>query len=431
MSDRRKVFYGWWIVAACALGLFLSTGTIVVLSFGVFLKSLVQDFHTGRAAVSFAFTLHNLTGALCIPLVGRVIDRFGARKVILTGTTIFGLILLASRVLGSGVAYLYLFYTALGLVSGTTSPVPYGVVVSHWFDRRRGLALGLMMLGIGLGGITLPVLAHRVIVLFGWRTAYTTFGCATLLISLPVMAAMLKDDPKEKVLLPDGTVPSQSAEKGQKGLDGLSWRDIWHQPTFWFLICAFFLAGASVHACVLHMAALLTDRGISAQGAAAVSSVVGGALLIGRMGTGYLLDRFFAPRLAMLIFGGASIGIVLLWAGNAGKVAVFAAFLIGLGMGAEGDIIAFCMSRYFGLKAFGTAFGYGFGSYMLAGAVGALLMGAGFDLTHSYRVPLGVLFFSIVSAVGLMTRLGPYRFAAPRVGGLRKVTNIEAASQRL
>jgi len=390
------------------------------------LKPLIQDFHTGRAAVSFAFTLHNLTGALCIPLVGRVVDRFGARRVILSGTAIFALILLSSSLLGSGLAFLYLFYTALGLVSGAASPVPYGAVVSRWFDQRRGLALGLMMLGNGAGGITLPLLAHRLIVMFSWRMAYAIFGCGALLLSLPIMAAKLKNDPKEMGLLPDGVMPSQSKEIRERPLDGLSWSDIWHQPTFWLLICALFLAGASMHACVLHMAALVTDRGISAEGAAAVSSVTGGALLIGRIGTGYLLDRLFAPRLAILILGSASVGIALLFAGSGGTIAVFAAFLIGMGMGAEVDVIAFCMSRYFGLRAFGTAFGYAFAAYVLAGAVGTLLMGWGFDLTHSYRMPLGILLFSIMSAVGLMARLGPYRFAAPRVGQLRDVTTVEA-----
>jgi hypothetical protein len=171
-----------------------------------------------------------------------------------------------------------------------------------------------MMLGIGLGGIALPLLAQRLIVMFGWSTAYATFGCAVLLLCLPIMAAMLRNDPREKGLLPDGVVPSQRGEIGERWLDGLSWHDIWHQPTFWLLICALFLAGASLHACVLHMAALVTDRGISAQGAAAVSSVVGGALLIGRIGTGYLLDRLFAPRLAMLVFGSGS-GATRKWIG--------------------------------------------------------------------------------------------------------------------
>ena len=429
MSYRPKVFYGWWVIAACSLGLFLSTGPVVVFSFGVFLKSLIQDFHAGRGAISFAFTLHNLTGPICVPLVGRAIDRFGARRVILIGTAIFALILISSELLGTRIAYLYLFYMALGLVSGSASPVPYGAVASRWFDQRRGLALGLMMLGLGIGAITLPLIAHRLIVIFGWRTAYATFGCAVLLISLPVLAALIKDDPRQKGFMPDGVVRVEGAERGEHDLEGMSWRDIWHQPIFWLLIGAFFLAGGSVHACVLHMPALLTDRGASAQGGAVASAIVGVAVLIGRVGTGYLLDRFLASRLAMILFGGASVGIALLWVGSAGKVGLFAAFLIGLGMGGEGDIIAYSVSRYFGLRAFGTAYSYAFGAFVLGGAAGVFLMGAGFDSTHSYTLPLGAFFFAMLIAAGLMSRLGPYRYAPRRAEPALGVANAGAAIQ--
>jgi MFS family permease len=304
-----------------------STGTIVVLSFGVFFKPLSQYFHASRAAVSLAFTLHNLVGAACIPLIGRLIDCFGARRVILTGTTIFGLVLLSGGLVGSSITYLYLFYVALGLVAGTTSPVPYGVVVSRWFDRQRGLALGLMAFGLGLGAIAMPLVAQRLIAMFGWRATYAIFGCAALLLSLPVVAAFLAEDPRQKGMWPDGIVPTQSAEQDKGHYEGLSWRDTWHQPTFWLLICAFFLAGASLFACVLHMPALLTDRGVSPQGAAVASSIVGVALLVGRIGAGYLLDRIFAPRLALLLFGGSAVGIALLSAGSVGKIALVAAFL--------------------------------------------------------------------------------------------------------
>jgi MFS family permease len=428
MSHRPRVFYGWWVVATASLGMCFSTGTIVVLSFGVFFKPLSQYFHAGRAAVSLAFTLHGLVGAACVPLIGRLIDRFGARRVILTGTTIFGLVLLSSGLVGASITYLYLFYVALGLVSGTTSPVPYGVVVSRWFDRQRGLALGLMAFGLGLGAIAMPLVAQRLIAMFGWRATYATFGCAALLLSLPVVAAFLAEDPRQKGMWPDGIAPTQSAEQDKRHYEGLSWRDTWHQPTFWLLICAFFLAGASLFACVLHMPALLTDRGVSAQGAAVASSVVGVALLIGRIGAGYLLDRIFAPRLAMLLFGGSAVGIALLSAGSMGKLALVAAFLVGVGMGAEVDIIAYLMSRYFGLRALGTAFGYGFGSYAFAGALGVLLMGAGFDLTHSYTVPLAGFFIAMVLAAGLMTRLGPYRYAAQQAGELPPVVKVHVGS---
>jgi MFS family permease len=411
-SHRSKVFYGWWVVFTAALGLGLGGAPITVFSFGVFFKSLVHDFHASRAAISFAFTLHNLIGAMCAALVGRLIDRFGARRVILPATAMFAMILLSGRVLGSSIWQFYLFYAALGLVGSSMSPVPYGVVVSHWFDRRRGLALGFMMFGVGLGAIVAPLLAQRLIGAVGWRMAYVIFGFIVLLIPLPVVAALLENGPAQRGLLPDGVEPRQRSSEQPQEKQGLSWHEIWHCPTFWLMICAFFLTGASVHAGVLHMPALLTDRGLSPERAAAASSVIGLSLLTGRLGSGYLLDRLFAPRVAIFFFGASALGMAILWAGSTGNVALAAAFLVGLGMGAEADIIAYLISRYFGLRAFGTAFGHSFAAFVLAGAFGTLLMGAGFDWTHSYTVPLAWFFAAMVVALGLLTLLGPYRYAA-------------------
>jgi sugar phosphate permease len=341
--------------------------------------------------------------------------------VILPGTALLGLFLVSSKILNSQIAFFYVFFIALGIVQGGTSPLSYSVVVSHWFNRRRGLALGFMMLGIGIGAIAIPVVAQRIIAEFGWRTAYAASGAVALVISLPFAAAFLKDDPKEKGLLPDGIVPvgidsiaaiAQTEAEARKSEEGLSWREIWRTPAFWLLTSSFFLASAASHACVLHMPALLTDRGVSAQGAAVASSVIGVALLISRFATGFLLDRFHAPRIAALFFSGAAIGIFVLMLGAAGKTALAAAFFIGMGFGAEGDIIAYALTRYFGLKAFGTAYGYAFGAFLLAGAAGTLLMGAGFDFTHAYTVPLAGFLAAMLVAAWLMTRLGPYRYAA-------------------
>jgi MFS family permease len=426
------MFYGWRVVAAAALALCLGAGPIVVFSFGVFFKPLSHDFHSSRAAVSLAFTLQNLAAAVCAPLTGRLIDRFGARKVILPGTAIFGLILVSSKMLGAGIVFFYIFFAALGVVAGCTSPVAYSVVVSHWFNRRRGIALGFMMLGMGLGAIAVPVAIQRLIAVFGWRSAYAFCGGAVLLIGLPIAAVFLRGDPKEKGLSPDGITSAEGIAPGaafeRSGEEGLSWHETWHNSGFWLLISSFFLAGASVHACVLHMPALLTDRGASAEGAAMASSIVGIALLIARVGTGYLLDRFFAPRLAAVFFCGASVGIALLTFGASGKAALAAAFLIGLGMGAEGDIIAYSLSRYFGLKAFGTAYGYAFGAFVLAGALGALLMGTGYDLTRAYTVPLMGFLVAMMTAAWLMTRLGPYRYAPANVHKEHGVAPVQAES---
>jgi predicted MFS family arabinose efflux permease len=176
------------------------------------------------------------------------------------------------------------------------------------------------------------------------------------------------------------------------------------------MICVFCLTSASLHAGVLHLPALLSDRGLSAARGAVASSVIGASLILGRTGSGYLLDHLFAPRVAMLFYGASAVGMATLLTGASGNMALAAAFLVGLGMGAEVELIGYMLSRYFGLRAFGSAFGHAFGAFMLAGAAGTLLMGAGFDRTHSYTAPLAGFCIAMVFALGLLTRLGPYRY---------------------
>jgi MFS family permease len=157
---------------------------------------------------------------------------------------------------------------------------------------------------------------------------------------------------------------------------------------------------------------MLTDHGISLQRAAFASSLLGVALLIGRVFTGYFLDRFFGPYVAMLLFSGVAVGISLLWSGAGGSLPLLAAFLVGLGMGAEADIIAYLTSRYFGLRSFGVIYGFLFATFTLAGALGPVLMGVGFDRLGSYRAPLLFFLAATLVATALLTRLGPYVYRA-------------------
>ncbi len=278
MSARTgsRVFYGWWVVVTAALGLMLGVAPIIVFSFGVFLKPLNREFHATRAAISLAFTLFSSVAALCHPTVGRLVDRYGARKVILPCTLVFGLILLSNNLFSGNIWRLYMFYLALGIVAGGTGPLPYSSVVSHWFDRRRGLALGLMMFGLGSGAIIMPPLAGRLIAVFGWRAVYAVLGSAVLCVSLPLLTVLLKERPEKMGLSPDG-LPLLGAA-GPEGYhdQGMTWHDAWRSGTFWLMLCAFFLVSASVQGCMVHMAAILTDRGSPAQTAAFAGSSLGG-----------------------------------------------------------------------------------------------------------------------------------------------------------
>src|SRR5580692_7620882 len=162
-SPRPRIFYGWVIVFTAAIGLLLGYAPIFVYSFSVFIKSLAQDFHSSRTSISFAFTLANLMQSVGAPLVGRLVDRFGANKVIVPSTVLFALVLISFKYSSTSLWHLYAFFIVIGLIGVGTAPVPYGIVVSRWFDKRRGLALGLMMLGLSVGAILLPSIAQRVI----------------------------------------------------------------------------------------------------------------------------------------------------------------------------------------------------------------------------------------------------------------------------
>jgi MFS family permease len=404
------------VVLASAIGLFWGV-PITVYSFSVFFRPIMQEFHAGRAAISLAFTLKLVAAALCAGPIGWLTDRYGARRMILTSTGIFGLILFASRVFSGSLAQFYCFYMLLGICVGGVGPIPYGALVSHWFDRLRGLALGLTMLGIGLGAVIMPAIAQILIARFGWKTAYSILGTSALLIGWPVVACFLKDKPEDLGLLPDGrTVKMNRSEAVALGLPA---RAAWRSRDFWLMACAFTLVSASVQACVVHMAPMLSDRNLGTRGAALGSSLIGTAVMIGRIGTGYLLDRTFAGRFASILFGASASGIALLWLGNG--TAVFAgAFLVGLGLGAEIDLIPYLTSRYFGLLDFGKVYSSVFAAFALAGALGPLIMGAGFDRTRSYSGPLaGFLVATVLGAI-LIGRLGPYRFRPPQPNDVRQ-----------
>jgi len=408
VKSNRKVFYGWWIAVVAGIACMLGGPPILVFSFPVFLKALTKEFHASRSAVSLAFGLHNIVSAVGAPLFGRLVDRVGSRRTVIPGTMLLAILLIGNKVITISILGIYIFNMFGALTGMGAGPIPYSNIISRWFDKRRGSALAVMMLGLGTGAVVMPSLVQRLITSYGWRTAYSIYGCAMLLIALPVVVAFLRDSPSEMGLLPDGAPASSSSDKPDK-LAGLSWRQARRTQTFWVMVSAFFLLGASVHACVLHLAAMLTDRGVATQTAALASSIAGAGLLLGRVASGFFLDRYVGSRVAICFSSGAAAGVLLLLFGQ-GAVAFVGAPLVGLGMGAEGDLIAYLTSRYFGLKAFGELYGYAFGTFVLAGACGALLMGIGFDRTGSYTVPLLGFLTAIVVAIVLFTRLGPYRY---------------------
>jgi cyanate permease len=280
-----------------------------------------------------------------------------------------------------------------------------------------------MMTGLGAGAALMPPMVQRLIAGYGWRTTFTIVGCAILIIPIPVVALFLKENPRRLGLLPDGGFDTVLAPWRP---EGFTWREIRRCPAFWLIIVAFGLMSVSVHACIVYLPEILGRSGASADAAALGSSVAGLAVLAGRIGTGYFLDRYFGPYVALLVFANSAFGIaLLLWTGGAGPAALLGAFLVGLGFGAEVDLISYLMGRYFGLRSLGTAFGFGFGVFVLAGGFGPLIMGFAFEKTGSYLAPLTGFLLATGLAAAMVGNLGPYNFGVNEEAKTPSITGPE------
>jgi cyanate permease len=256
--------------------------------------------------------------------------------------------------------------------------------------------------------------AQALITSVGWRSTYVCLGLLTMGITLPLVGLFLTETPQQMGLGPDGEArAAATAAKKLEPEPGFSGRETRRTATFWVLVSAAFLVSASFVGCLIHLVPLLTDRGVSAQSAALATSVGAGGALLARAGTGYLLDRFFVAQVAIPFFCGSALGILLLWSGVVGGWAFVAAVLVGLGQGAEFDILPYAISRYFGLRAFGEIYGYTFAAVTLGAAVGPLVMGVSFDATGSYSLALISFAVASFTAAGLMLGLGPYRVWEP------------------
>jgi MFS family permease len=404
--NTSRMFYGWWVVIASIMGMIISQGPVLVFTFGIFMKPLSAEFGWSRSQVSLGLTIAILTAALCTPWIGRLIDRKGARQVAIPALLLFGGGIMSLGLLPANLVLFYLAFCVIGLLSTGGTPTAYAMAVSCWFIRRRGMALGLSMAGIGIGAALLPMLAQHAVAALGWRLAYAVMGLV-IILGAGGVAWKLQNKPADLGLFPDNQ-PTVDGVPHSPDKVGLSVGQALRSRSFWLIGVAFFLAALAINGCSVHFVPLLTDRGVPAGEAARIASIIGIALIVGRVGAGYLLDYLFAPFVTVFFFIGPVIGILLLYSGASGSSAMFCAALIGLGVGAEVDLIAYLIARYFGLRAFGEIYGYLFGLFCLGTAFGPLLMGVGQTLNGSYDAVLLLFAGCMVVACVLMLCVGRY-----------------------
>jgi MFS family permease len=394
----------WWIVFATVCGLIVGGGAINVFAFGVFLKPITTELGVGRAMFSSALTMHAALAALSCPAIGWLVDRWGARRVMIPGLIVYALATASYALIqASPFAITFLIFALTGVIGGVGTPIPYASVITQWFDRQRGLALGIGIAGVGLGVALVPQLAAALIAGFGWRTAYVGLGIAILVVAFVPVAVFLREPPAA-ARASDGTpaIP----------LPGIAAGDTFRSGLFWGLAIAFFLDVIAINGTLTHIVALLTDRGIALQTATATLSGVGVALILGRILSGWCLDRMWGPYVAVTFFVLPMIGIALLASAATGIVPFVGAITLGLGIGAEVDLMAFFTGRYFGARNYAKIYGTMFGIFAFGVGIGPALSGGSFDLFRSYTPIFMVYEVLLAISCVIFLRLGPYPYPA-------------------
>jgi MFS family permease len=398
-GEQSLRYEGWRVAAAAAAGVFVSFASVLVYTFGIFLKPLAETFAWSRQEVSAAFGFAAITVAFASPVLGHLLDRHGARRVVIPCLTVFGCAFASLSLLTPHLWHLYATFIVLGIVGNGTAQMAYSRAVASWFDRRRGLALAIVMCGGAVGAMILPPVAEALVSRWGWRAAFAALGGMILTVGLPTVLAFIRERPA-------ASSRRDELSSGASVMEGVGSR------VFWILVTVLFFSSIAQNGAIAHLSALLTDRGVTSGGGALALSAMGAASLIGRLSTGWLLDRFFAGRVACGLLGTAALGTFLLSDANSLTAGVLAAALIGFGMGGEADVTPYVLSRHFGLRSFSVLYGLTWTAYAIAGALGPTLMGRAFDLTRSYEALLINLSLVTLATAALMLSL-------PRYGDLR------------
>lgn len=373
IRDERSIRYpGWAIVAAAFVGVMTSFSPIVPYTFSLFLNPLHAAFGWKREALDGSFALAAITVAVVSPFLGMLLDRFPPRRIIVPSILVFALALASLSRLNGDIHRFYLTYFVLGLVANGTAQFAYARMTLTWFQKRRGLALALILTGSGVGSILIPPLTQWTITQQGWRSAYILLG-GIALIGLPLTALLVRNRP----------VPV--LDQGSSNFSGMSVKASLASTAFWVLCGITVLSAFSENGLVTNLAAILTDHGVGAASAALALSVRGGAGILGRLCVGLLIDRYSPQRIQTIILMLSALGTLVLAYAGSSIMALLGAALLGVGLGSEADVLPYLLAHYFGRKHFSVLYGLTWTAYAVGGGTGPMFIGHLYDTAGFYH----------------------------------------------
>lgn len=397
------------VLFACTLGNSVSVTPAVHATFGLFLVPLATTFDWQRAQVSGVLGVLAVACAISYPLIGRFVDSHGARRTLLAGVVGLALSIGALGFTSGSLVQFYLTFAALALFAAMAGTPIFQKVVSDWFDENRGTALGISAGGgCGLGSVVMPVLSAVVVGALGWRAGYFAISAFMLLLAFPLLFLFLRD-----------RGGAHSVHEESVAREGASLGEAARRPTFWLLLIAVAAGAGGTTAVFSHVVPILGDRGISVATGTAVVSVFALATSGWQIATGRIMDKILTPRVVVPMFGMAVAGLGLLEFGVGTPELILAGVLLGVGMGAQYGALPFFISRYFGVRHFGSIIGAMYSAVIAAQGLTPILLDLVFDTVHSYRPALIGVGSTFVVAMVLIMLLPRYDEAqAPCLDGL-------------
>lgn len=354
----------WRALIGCALAASMGTIGLHAYTSGAFASALVEQAGYTRAQLALATFCLSATAAITVPIAALLMDRYGPLRIItlaVIGEAI------GFAVLGSLPAVFSMYaggVVLLAMLGVGTTPPGFARIIASRFDRSRGLALGIMISGLALTAITAPSWVTWIIDAGGWRAGYWTLAGLVLVFGLSG-AWLIRSDSQHSQT---GAHVAARPERTGRG----DWSAL-RQPLFWILLAGFLAPAFFSGGYLLHLISLLQERGFTASEAAQVQGLMGFTILFGRLASGAALDRFRAQYVAAVAFTISGVGCALLLTSNPVLVSL-ASLAIGLTIGAELDIMAYVIARYFGLDSFGRLYSLAYGGLICASGASPMMI---------------------------------------------------------
>jgi MFS family permease len=388
------------IIVACTVGNIVSMTPIVHATFGTFLLPLSEAFGWSRASISGVLGVLAILGAIVMPLVGLVVDRYGARRIVLTGNLLLAAGMALLGLSNGSLTQFYLTFALIAVAASLCSTTVYSKTVSDWFSENRGTMLGVSAgFGNGVGATVMPIVAALMLHAFGWRGAFVGLGLVVVLLGFPTLYGFLRDAPRYTAAAGHTLPPTE----------GLTLSEAARTTHFWLILVAIASGAGCLTAVFGHVVPILAERRIDLGLATAVLSVFAAVCAAWQIGCGVLLDRFSTPKIAVPMYLASVGGLALLEYGKGTPLLLMGGGLLGIGLGTQFGALPFFIARYFGLRSFGTILGVMFSAAItLQGSV-PILLDHIFDLQGTYSQGLAIVGACLTFGAGLLFLLPFYR----------------------